>query len=239
MLSFQGLRLCSRKLHQKLHISTRKRIWNRSIVTESIEPPIASVVPEKPCTLVLLEDQGLYQSSWNSWLSRSLPNEHGLHYCYQTITLSSLEAALSEITTDLATMPSVVLLARGPVVSWVAQYYLESLSLAGLILVDPMFEPSSELLKELKNLYSDASVQEHNMLNRIQSGQESRPLKLEPGVIPMLILSSIDLLKDFSQAFARRHSRPENPFGEVRTVSLPSMEDPSVLINNWVEQVVI
>jgi hypothetical protein len=208
-------------------------------VTQSIEPPIESLVPEKPCTLVLLEDQGLYDSSWNSWLSRSLPDEHGLHYCYQAITLSSLETALSEITTDLATMPSVVLLSRGPVVSWVAQYYLESLSLAGLIMVDPVFDPSSELLTRLKNLYYDASVQEHHLLNRIQSGDESRPLKLEAGVIPMLVLSSIDLLQDSAQATAHRHSRLDSPFGKVRTVSLPITEDPSELISNWVEQVVI
>lgn len=239
MLSFRGLQHCSRKLCQELQVSTRVKIWNRSIVTESIEPPIESSVPEKPCTLVLLEDQGLYDSSWNSWLSRRLPNEHGLHYCYQTINLSTLDAALSEITTDLATMPCVVLLSRGPVVSWVAQYYLESLSLAGLIMVDPVFEPSPELLTQLRNLYSDESMQEHNLLNRIQCGEESRPLKLEAGVIPMLVLSSIDLIQDFAQATAHRHSKLDSPFGKVPTVSVPSTEDPSELINNWVEQVVI
>jgi hypothetical protein len=78
-------------------------------------------------------------------------------------------------------------------------------------MVDPVFDPSSELLTRLKNLYYDASVQEHHLLNRIQSGDESRPLKLEAGVIPMLVLSSIDLLQDSAQATAHRHSRLRQP----------------------------
>ena len=207
-------------------------------MTESIEPPLSSLVREKPCTLVLVEDQGLYDTSWHSSLRHSLPNEHGLQYCQQTITLSSLVAALSEMTDDLAMMPSIVLLARGPVASWVAQYYLESVPLAGLIMVDPVLEPSSELLEELKSLYSDVAVQELNLLNRIQSGAESRPYLLEPGVVPMLVLSSINRLQEVSRSIAHRHSNPSSPFGEVQVGTVES-GDPSELINDWIEDVVL
>lgn len=235
-----GRRLASNRIDRNLRVSARARkCWNRSIITESIEPPLSSLVAEKPCTLVLVEDQGLYHTSWSSYLRDALPNEYGLHFCKQQITLSSMEASLAEMTSDLEAKPSVVLLARGPAVSWVAQFYLEDLPLSGLIMVDPVFEPSMELLEELNSMYSEDSLDETNFLRRIHSGVDGRSLKLESGVIPMLVLSSLDVLHAVSQSTASRHSSPNSRFGEVQLRRVGHDDDPSGMINNWIEEVVL
>jgi hypothetical protein len=202
---------------------------------------MASTVPEKPYTVVLLEDQGLYETSWQSSLRESLPTKYGIHYCHQSLTaLSSLDAALDEMSDDFATMPSVVLLARGPLASWMAQYYLESLPLAGLIMVDPISLESSSpvLLRELKSRYSvDEATQELGLLDRIQSGAETRPLKLDAGVVPMLVLtSSSNELQESARMTAERHSDIDGPFGEVLLESVDDEEDLSERICDWIDE---
>jgi hypothetical protein len=213
----------------------------RGIVTESIEPPMVSSVLEKPYTLVLLEDQGLYETSWQATLRESLPAKYGLHYCHQSLTaLSSLDAALDEMSDDFATMPSIVLLARGPLASWMAQYYLESLPLAGLIMVDPISLESSSLalLEELRTRYAvDEATQELGLLDRIQSGAETRPLKLEAGVVPMLVLTSTNnLLLESARMTAERHSDVDSPFGEVLLETVDEAEDLSGRICDWIDE---
>ena len=240
MLSNWSRRLASNHLNRKLRVSERSRkCWKRCIITESIEPPLSSLAPEKPCSLVLVEDKGLYHTSWSSYLREALPNEYGLHFCSQVITLSSLEASLLEMTSDLEALPSVVLLARGPAVSLVAQFYLEDLPLSGLIMVDPILDPSMRLLDKLNGMYSEASIEESNFLRRVHSGVDCRPLTLESGVIPMLVLSSLDVLHAMSQSTARRHSSPNSRFGEVQVRRVGPDDDPSGMINNWIEEVVL
>jgi hypothetical protein len=208
-------------------------------MTESIEPPLTSRVPEKPCSLVLVEDQGLYNASWSPILRDTLPNKHGLHFFNQQITLSSLEDSLAEMTRDLEGIPSVVLLARGPAVSWVVQYYLEDLPLAGVIMVDPVLDPPTDLLEVLNSMYSVDSGAEMSLLRRIHCGVDIRPLKLESGVIPMLVVSSLDLLQTVCESTASRHSSPHSRFGEVQVRRAIPDDDPSGMINDWIEEFVL
>eukprot|EP00957_Ditylum_brightwellii_P022288 1681808-Ditylum_brightwellii.AAC.1 len=83
--------------------------------------------------------------------------------------------------------PGTVLIAVGPVPCLVAQYYLKSLPLAGLILVDP--SNKKEIHPLLHNL-SECKVIELMIVEDLAKTCSSwdRPLQLEPGSVPMLIL---------------------------------------------------
>lgn len=161
-------------------------------------------------------------------MSDRLPLEDGIHVCRQSLPMTSLEEALAEMRDDLAVMPSVVLMTRGPLVSMVAQYYLESVPLSGLIMVDPIVD-----------LTALAGVEELSNTKLLLEQIEARPLKLEPGVVPTLILSSKSQLQDASKQAAQRHSDPDGPFGDIQFVVLDDNEVPLNLINNWIDDVVL
>eukprot|EP00957_Ditylum_brightwellii_P098359 7494546-Ditylum_brightwellii.AAC.1 len=78
--------------------------------------------------------------------------------------------------------PGTVLIAVGPVSCLVAQYYLESLPLSDLILVNPVILPP----------LPKCEVIERTIVEDLAKTCSSwdRPLRLEPGSVPMLILSS-------------------------------------------------
>jgi len=117
----------------------------------------------------------------------------------------------------------VVLIARGPIQCLVAQYFLESSPLAGLILIDPLLLPDDgrrestmvaktesssssesrwttslmELISIIEQLHPPPKNNEeiaflHSLLQQRQQQQasSSRPLQLEAGAVPMLILYS-------------------------------------------------
>ena len=94
----------------------------------------------------------LYRDSW-SQSSRpfvsTFPNR-GIHFLSIDVfsglssssTVSeSFSQMHSELANDLSTHADVVLVARGPLPCLVAQFYLESFPLSGLILVDPLIVP--------------------------------------------------------------------------------------------------
>jgi hypothetical protein len=231
-----------RSNHRSLFISLRRyEPWQkRTLITESIEPPIVSKVPEKPCTFVLLEDQGLYPGSWGTLLRDCLPSKHGIHFCHQYLNPPNMKEALHEMKQDLASFPAIVLMARGPTVSLLAQYYLESLPLAGLIMVDPIVEPlSSDFLDSLQTMYSLESIRERAMLQSLQMGIETRNLKLEAGVIPMFVVSTIPSMEDQSLATVFRHNNPNSPHGEVHFSKLIEIEKILPLVIRWIEDIVL
>lgn len=214
----------------RVHHVVEQRIA-RNIVTESHEPPISSDIPEKPCSLVYVQDESttLYERSWSGAMSDRLPLECGIHVCRQSLPMNSLEEALAEMRDDLAVMPAVVLMTRGPLVSMVAQYYLESVPLSGLIMVDPIVD-----------LTALPGVEELSNTKLLLEQIEARPLKLEPGVVPTLILSSKSLLQEASKQAAQRHSDPDGPFGDIQFVVLDDINEvPLKLINNWIDDVVL
>uniref|UniRef100_A0A7S2E9Y4 Uncharacterized protein n=1 Tax=Ditylum brightwellii TaxID=49249 RepID=A0A7S2E9Y4_9STRA len=122
-----------------------------------------------------------------------------------------------ELAADIGAMPpGTVLIAVGPVPCLVAQYYLESLPLSGLILVDPVILPplpgentvaAAESAKEVLDiLFQSNKKDNHPLLHNLSECEViertivedlaktcsswDRPLRLEPGSVPMLILSS-------------------------------------------------
>ena len=165
----------------------------------------------------------LYRDSW-SQSSRpfvsTFPNR-GIHFLSIDVfselssssTVSESFSQLhSELANDLSTHADVVLVARGPLPCLVAQFYLESLPLSGLILIDPLIVPrrdgtgdderslqsSAQIFMEIASkadcfdLHNETSCkngEEVNMLDKMQRNSEfDRPLKLEAGVIPVKVL---------------------------------------------------
>ena len=129
-------------------------------MTSSIDPSLDAQM-ERPETIVLTESS-LYFSSNNSNTSwkeafESFYPKQGLHFSSidmlrsadfnsQITTVKTLEQTLASDLSHLATSIGIgaahtVLVARGPIQCLTAQYFLESLPLAGLVLVDPLLLP--------------------------------------------------------------------------------------------------
>lgn len=148
----------------------------RSIVTSSIEPSLDARI-ERPETIVLTESS-LYSNSWNEAFQSFYPKQ-GLHFSSidmfrshpdETDTqisssVKSLEHVLASDLSHLATSIGIgsahtVLIARGPIQCLTAQYFLESLPLAGLILVDPLLLPDDGRVK--KEQHDGSAVVDNN-----------------------------------------------------------------------------
>ena len=118
---------------------------------------------------------------------------------------------VEEMKTDLSRrFHDAVLVARGPLASWTALLYLESLPLTGLVCVDPIpFDdaPAQEEEEEedragggattttmsTRRWLRDMSLSDpivSQLLHEILS-DDARKLKLEPNAVPMLILHSV------------------------------------------------
>jgi hypothetical protein len=192
--------------------------------------------------LVLTEDHTFYESdpSWQTCFGLSFPRDYGIHFSKMDLqNFTSLEAGLVEMEQDLGSEMNVVLVTKGPLVSWLAPYYLESLPLSGLVMVDPI-ELTRESARDLKRLYPpDAS--EHEVLDRICRGDDSRPLLLEPGVLPILVLSTrVDFVHDAIQV-ATRHSDPDSSFGRYTVKEVDGTDEDEIanLIHRWIDDSVL
>eukprot|EP00544_Gedaniella_sp_CCMP2646_P004531 CAMPEP_0202495930 /NCGR_PEP_ID=MMETSP1361-20130828/18321_1 /ASSEMBLY_ACC=CAM_ASM_000849 /TAXON_ID=210615 /ORGANISM="Staurosira complex sp., Strain CCMP2646" /LENGTH=237 /DNA_ID=CAMNT_0049127117 /DNA_START=41 /DNA_END=751 /DNA_ORIENTATION=+ len=206
----------------------------RLVMTESVEPLATSTVRERPCEVVLAQDV-IYDSCWQQSFSRILPHERGLHYCGISVDCKNLQGGLDVLKEDLLELPNPVLVARGPLMSLIAQYYLESLPLAGLVLVDPILIHHVDVLKELKTrLRGDRTGIQREFVNELLTATRPRPLKLEPGAVPILVLQSIqdDIFRQASHDVAHRHWDPDGAFGEIPVHDLMSTEcDATVAID--------
>ena len=204
-------------------IAPRQR---RHLVTTSINPPMQL---DKGCVertfTVALIDSSLYGGS-EPWLGRfasALPCR-GIHFLAidvlaslslgedkgegdQTLPLSakdSFERMHAGLAADLAPYPEVVVVARGAIPSLVAQYYVESIALSALVLVDPFLLPRRVLEEATKeeNEVAGATLQESaawvldnlespdrcgkaelQLLEELTRGAYDRPLRLEPGSV--------------------------------------------------------
>jgi hypothetical protein len=119
----------------------RNLLHLRTLMTPVQEPPINSTVPESTVSIVLTEDAGFYQSTWHDGFSPALPEKHGVSYSRFSLSQDKpdFDSALREMKDDLSTCSAnTVLVTRGPWMSWMASFYLESLPLAGLVMIDPM-----------------------------------------------------------------------------------------------------
>lgn len=211
----------------------------RRIMTVSVEPPPASTVPERPCEVVLAQDSSLYPSCWQEPFSQILPQECGIHFCSVSIDSGSLQGGLDILRQDLATLSNVVLVARGPLVSLLGQYYLESLPLAGLVMVDPILISHVGPLQKIKYSLQPHSLQ-HEFVERILTCQEDRPLKLEPRAVPLLIFRTINdpMFQEAADDVALYHGDGEIPVHDISSTEQDAL-DTIERIAEWIDESVL
>jgi hypothetical protein len=219
-------------------------------LTKIIDPP--ANIPELPCTIVLAEDtlqELLSKKSWHEAFSVACSETLGAPYTRWSTASTTFTDALTEMKDDLRSIPNIILVARGPWVSWTAQFYLESLPLGALIMIDPLpFHLNSKVcLESLEAKYLDAiPVMDNNNLPSeylaIQSYKENpRKLLLEPGSVPMLILYSQEN-QDNATAVVKRHATTAavEQVSFIESIAYQGDMDATMrLIFDWVEQKVL
>jgi hypothetical protein len=88
-------------------------------------------------------------------------------------------------------------------------------------------------------MYSLESIRERAMLQSLQMGIETRNLKLEAGVIPMFVVSTMPSMEDQSMATILRHNNPKSPHGEVSFSKLTEIDKILPLVIRWIEDIVL
>lgn len=196
-------------------------------ILSSIEPVQGTIgYSERPGTIIYAESS-LYSKTSKSWVKcfeKEIP-QRGLHFVNISVfDISSKEEwkkgnpyaqireAEIELANDISSFPCPVLVTRGGLPSMVAQFYLESFALSGLVMVDPFVLPeiasssatsSNRTSISCRKLFQEVSLQaksemqdncaELHLLQLLSSssespGKEVRMLKLEPSSVPMLLL---------------------------------------------------
>ena len=231
----------------RLLASYRKTSY-RGVLSTILEPP--PVQYERPCTIVVAEDSGIYEESLSQGL-RHVTDQFGMSATQYTLPSScaSLEYALQDMSRDLSNIQGAVLVARGPWISWQAQFYLESLPLAGLVMIDPIsFDDRNglnqyQLFIEKRNLLSTT---EHHLFTDFVDNWGHWTLRLEAGSVPMLVVNTIQrpAFKRFAEITAHRHADSEGVYGKVPVASLSQEGDSHVndllsVVCSWVDDVVI
>jgi hypothetical protein len=199
------------------------------------EPVLTSLVPERPCTIVLAEDEGFYAQSWNTWRS-TLVHEHGFSFAQISVTAThDFDAALRELSSDLSHLGThdAVLLSRGPMISWLAQFYLESLPLQGLIMVDPLPLDHGDSVQALERYYATTSAS-RSLFHDYVEHYAHWTMKLEPGSVPMMILATqldSDVYWKGALRTKERHDREDR---QVVLVKSDNEDDLRDRVTRWI-----
>ena len=216
----------------------------RSMLTHIEEPALNNLVPERPCTIVLAEEEeGFYSNSWNSWRT-NLVQEHGFSFAQlQLVTASDFDSALRELSSDLSSLnaSNCVFISRGPILSWLAQFYLESLPLAGLVMVDPLLLDDTESVKVLERHYSEhtvkplASLVFHDYIEHYAHWT----MKLEPGSVPMMIVTTQNDDEVYVKGAINTKRRHDGGYLPVTLVQDSSEQQLQSHIINWINDEVL
>jgi len=252
----------------------RNRSENQSLLfSATVETPLDSLVIEKPYTFILMEDETcslmLTQSnkknnnnhqensvskSWINAFRSKVPADYGMSFASISLNWQhdlggnpSVFGGLQALKScRLSSISDAILVTRGPVASLCAQYYLESMALQGLVMIDPILMDDEdngheEISSLLSRLYQQPTDDEDK--ERFRSSR----LLVEPTAVPMMVVMTIPDSKAWShssQFVAARHGDPDGPYGIVPIVDLTEMDETeansatTVLdrINEWIDQ---
>lgn len=228
------------------------------------ETPLDSTVMEKPYTVILMEDDvsdSFFHfdcditdaentiSSWDEDFRSRIPRDYGMSFCSISLQLkqSSISKALEALkASQLTSISDAILVARGPCSSLLAQYYLESFSLKGLVVIDPILLQEQEETEESKLLYSLVSEIYSDDLDSLE---RFHSLKVEPNAVPMMVVRTISddskhlsAWKSSSLHVAERHGDPDGPYGSVPVLDRSNDESEAFChdllehINNWIDE---
>lgn len=234
-------------------------LQRRCYLTPTIEVP-PSFKFERPYTVVLAEDIGLFDDgpeqthqSWAPMLSDTLPSKHGIAFRTwrpSPSTPATLGETQFELEKDLEEIPKLVLLARGPILSWLTTFYLESMSAAGVVLVDPLSFTDDKLAesRRWRRRFMDEYLQYQNVKYPLRrrhqrvleymdddSGWQD-VLQLEPGAVPMAIFSTMHIRNSWrlhAHLMAARHStitheEQDEDDPEIPVIGLAGPNDPTL-----------
>jgi hypothetical protein len=143
------------------------------------------------------------------------------------VTSMKFSNGLSTISSDI------VLITRGPVSSLCAQYYLESCSLLGLVMIDPILLSDDD--DDDENNKNDSIIIRTGIVffnDNDRKRFRNSSLLLEPNAVPMMVVLSQQDDVDWnrsSRMVARRHSsdvgRNGGLYGDVPIVDMMNEED--------------
>mmetsp|Transcript_24328 Transcript_24328/g.27144 ORF Transcript_24328/g.27144 Transcript_24328/m.27144 type:complete len:363 (+) Transcript_24328:102-1190(+) len=203
---------------------------------------------------VKIEDDKSLSISWIDTFRSKIPREYGMSFASISIhrknhcrddvgggdapvlLFDELLKALK--VSELPTINDTVLIARGPVASLCAQYYLESLSLKGLIMIDPILindekddycnDDDDDTVTLLRSKVLFTIVGTTNITERFQNDDDqdrfrSSRLLIEPNAVPMMVVLTVpndEVWNRSSRFVATRHSNPDGPYGMVEIVDL-------------------
>ena len=194
---------------------------HRSLMTAAVEPP--PDVSESPISLVLAEDEGFYASSWHDTFLDTVPQKHGIPYSQFSLSPDTVnfDAALQEMKSDLSKEgSSSVLVTRGPWMSWMASFYLESLPLVGLVMVDPMQLDDMNGVNQFELQYEKLGLKDslqYKLYQEYAENWDHWALKLEPGSVPMLVMYT-----NVRPGYKRCAENSALRHGEVPVLKMPS-----------------
>lgn len=240
MLLCSSKRAAPQAVILSMRLFRHQQIGRYLSLTPVIDPPIDK--PERPCTLVLAEDSYLNGNrSWSESFS-TLPADFGVPFTQQTTSGDTLDGVLLEMKQDLETIAQPILVTRGPWTSWMAQFYLEGMPLAGLIMVDPLMLDQQHSCEQYETLVVEKSVQESKLFQEFCAHWDHWALQLEPGAVPMQVVSTAPTWSwQFEQATetALRHGNGE--FGKVPVVEAADLgvEDCKAEIVGFIEERVL
>jgi hypothetical protein len=214
-----------------------------------VDPPLDCEVLEKPCTVLLMEDRAIYEDSWIDSFQVAIPRTYGMSFASITFREEcEFDEMLEELKSDLNTINDAVLVTRGPLSSWCAQFYLESFPLQGLAMVDPVVLDNivgdewaiTPRLQECGG--PDVPSRELNQWKRIFQGAQLRKLKLEPNAVPMLVVYSLNdqACRRNAMEVAKRHSDDEGMFGDVPVKGLFQNKNTNEVISeidSWIDSI--
>eukprot|EP00532_Pseudo-nitzschia_australis_P012023 CAMPEP_0168223478 /NCGR_PEP_ID=MMETSP0140_2-20121125/11368_1 /TAXON_ID=44445 /ORGANISM="Pseudo-nitzschia australis, Strain 10249 10 AB" /LENGTH=375 /DNA_ID=CAMNT_0008153435 /DNA_START=11 /DNA_END=1135 /DNA_ORIENTATION=- len=178
-------------------------------------------------------------TSWVNVFRSKVPPDHGMSFASISLNWQHDRGGKPSVFGGLQALkscrlPSIsdaILVARGPVASLCAQYYLESFSLQGLVMIDPILmddgdnddEAISSFLSRLYQ-HTDDDDDDDDDKERFRSSR----LLVEPNAVPVMVVLTIPDNKawnDSSRFVAARHGDPHGPYGIVPIVDLTEMDE--------------
>jgi hypothetical protein len=176
--------------------------------------------------------------SWIELFRSKIPRDYGMSFASVSLQmqrdknnnnvdggnnrrLASISDGLQSLkASQLPGFSDAILVARGPVSSLIAQYYLESFSLKGLVMIDPILlddsdDENSDLSLLVSSIYRDSDDDDSDSIERFRSNR----LLVEPNAVPMMVIRTVrddhPVLESSARFVAQRHGAPNGPYGTV------------------------
>jgi len=226
-------------------------------------------------------------SSWIEAFRSKIPRDYGMSFASVSLQMRrklnnnggdnniitaerGIAAPLSDVMQALrdSSLPGVsdaVLVARGPVSSLCAQYYLESFSLKGLVMIDPILLDDDDCENNSAGQDNENNNNLSALISKLYSGDadsaerfRSKRLLVEPNAVPMMVVATIaggdssendnrlasgsTNWKSLSRFVADRHGDPDGPYGSVPFVELTGNDGDATTaelmdrIDGWIDE---